>query len=229
MGPTREHAITCSASNAGSRSRYSALASASAFPLSLGDPFTTWRPTELSATSALCECPDGLTFASTVSSYSVGAHFTAPLSDLSSNFFACFLFACCFSFICTELTVVVEFSEVAENLEIQHCRSAPWEPRATRPHLSIRCNSLSFLYKNDGYERVNVYFPITDNEQLVRTRYISFTRIYVLTTGIKNAPGRDVDCNGGEAGIRTLVTGVAGKTVFETAAFNRSATSPQGG
>ena len=46
-------------------------ACASAFPLSLGDPFTTWRPTVLSATTALCECPDGLTFASTVSSYSI--------------------------------------------------------------------------------------------------------------------------------------------------------------
>ena len=34
--------------------------------------------------------------------------------------------------------------------------------------------------------------------------------------------------NGGEAGIRTLVTGFTGKTVFETAAFNRSATSPRG-
>ena len=34
--------------------------------------------------------------------------------------------------------------------------------------------------------------------------------------------------NGGGAGIRTLVTGFTGKTVFETAAFNRSATPPQG-
>jgi hypothetical protein len=76
-GPTRERAITRSASNAGSRSRYSALAVAAAFPLSLGDPFTTWRTAELSAASALCECPDGLTFASTVSSYSIGGYFSA--------------------------------------------------------------------------------------------------------------------------------------------------------
>ena len=46
---------------------------------------------------------------------------------------------------------------------------------------------------------------------------------------MKNVPGRDVVCSGGEAGIRTLVTGFTGKTVFETAAFNRSATSPQDG
>ncbi len=31
---------------------------------------------------------------------------------------------------------------------------------------------------------------------------------------------------GGGGGIRTLVTGIAGETVFETAAFNRSATPP---
>ena len=44
----------------------------------------------------------------------------------------------------------------------------------------------------------------------------------------KNAPCRGVNSRGGEAGIRTLVTGFTGKTVFETAAFNRSATSPRG-
>ena len=33
---------------------------------------------------------------------------------------------------------------------------------------------------------------------------------------------------GGGAGIRTLVTGVTGETVFETAAFDHSATPPQG-
>ncbi len=33
---------------------------------------------------------------------------------------------------------------------------------------------------------------------------------------------------GGGGGIRTLVTGVTGETVFETAAFNRSATPPKG-
>ena len=33
---------------------------------------------------------------------------------------------------------------------------------------------------------------------------------------------------GGGGGIRTLVTRVAGKTVFETAAFNHSATPPHG-
>ena len=43
---------------------------------------------------------------------------------------------------------------------------------------------------------------------------------------MKNAPSRGVNSRGGEAGIRTLVTGITGKTVFETAAFNRSATSP---
>ena len=43
----------------------------------------------------------------------------------------------------------------------------------------------------------------------------------------KNVPAGTLISNGGEAGIRTLVTGVTGKTVFETAAFNRSATSPQ--
>ena len=34
--------------------------------------------------------------------------------------------------------------------------------------------------------------------------------------------------NGGGGGIRTLVTGSTGETVFETAAFNHSATPPQG-
>lgn len=33
---------------------------------------------------------------------------------------------------------------------------------------------------------------------------------------------------GGGGGIRTLVTRVTGKTVFETAAFNHSATPPHG-
>ena len=37
-----------------------------AFPLSLGDPFTLWRSAGISAAPALCECPDGLTFASSV-------------------------------------------------------------------------------------------------------------------------------------------------------------------
>ena len=36
------------------------------------------------------------------------------------------------------------------------------------------------------------------------------------------------EITGGGGGIRTLVTGVAGKTVFETAAFNHSATPPHG-
>ena len=35
--------------------------------------------------------------------------------------------------------------------------------------------------------------------------------------------------NGGGGGIRTLVTGSTGETVFETAAFNHSATPPQWG
>ena len=35
--------------------------------------------------------------------------------------------------------------------------------------------------------------------------------------------------SGGGGGIRTLVTWVTGKTVFETAAFNHSATPPRGG
>ncbi len=34
--------------------------------------------------------------------------------------------------------------------------------------------------------------------------------------------------DGGGGGIRTLVTGVTGETVFETAAFNHSATPPHG-
>lgn len=34
--------------------------------------------------------------------------------------------------------------------------------------------------------------------------------------------------NGGGGGIRTLVTGSTGETVFETAAFNHSATPPRG-
>lgn len=34
--------------------------------------------------------------------------------------------------------------------------------------------------------------------------------------------------NGGGGGIRTLVTGSTGETVFETAAFNHSATPPHG-
>ena len=46
---------------------------------------------------------------------------------------------------------------------------------------------------------------------------------------MKNAPGRGVNKPGGGAGIRTLVTEVIGETVFETAAFNRSATPPHGG
>ncbi len=37
-----------------------------------------------------------------------------------------------------------------------------------------------------------------------------------------------VFCTGGGGGIRTLVTRVTGKTVFETAAFNHSATPPHG-
>ena len=39
--------------------------------------------------------------------------------------------------------------------------------------------------------------------------------------------GSGVRCYGGGAGIRTLVTGVTGETVFETAAFSRSATLPR--
>ncbi len=70
--PTHERAITHSASNAGSRSRYSASRNSEAFPLSLGDPFTYWRSAGISAAPALCKCPIGLTFASTVSSYSIG-------------------------------------------------------------------------------------------------------------------------------------------------------------
>ena len=37
-----------------------------------------------------------------------------------------------------------------------------------------------------------------------------------------------IPSTGGGGGIRTLVTRVAGKTVFETAAFNHSATPPRG-
>ena len=60
--PSHEHANTCSASNAGSRSRYSVgLHRAFAplrrsFPLSLGEPFTAQLPTGIPAAPALCEC-----------------------------------------------------------------------------------------------------------------------------------------------------------------------------
>ena len=36
------------------------------------------------------------------------------------------------------------------------------------------------------------------------------------------------ESSGGGGGIRTLVTRITGKTVFETAAFNHSATPPRG-
>ena len=39
-------------------------------------------------------------------------------------------------------------------------------------------------------------------------------------------PSREFAVPGGGGGIRTLVTRVTGKTVFETAAFNHSATPP---
>ena len=55
----------------------------------------------------------------------------------------------------------------------------------------------------------------------------SSVRIRGMAPTMKNAPGWGACFPGGEAGIRTLVTGVTGKTVFETAAFNRSATSPK--
>ena len=46
----------------------------------------------------------------------------------------------------------------------------------------------------------------------------------------KKAPilGSFLNQNGGGGGIRTLVTGSTGETVFETAAFNHSATPPRG-
>ena len=46
---------------------------------------------------------------------------------------------------------------------------------------------------------------------------------------IKKRPVKDVEIEtGGGGGIRTLVTRVTGETVFETAAFNHSATPPHG-
>ncbi len=46
--------------------------------------------------------------------------------------------------------------------------------------------------------------------------------------GKTKAPRGRWEVTGGGGGIRTLVTRVTGKTVFETAAFNHSATPPQG-
>lgn len=74
--PTHGWAITHPASNAGSRSRYSGLEHRP-FPLSLGDPFAYWRSAGFSASPALCKCPVGFTFASTVSSYLIGEYFSA--------------------------------------------------------------------------------------------------------------------------------------------------------
>ena len=50
----------------------------------------------------------------------------------------------------------------------------------------------------------------------------------ITQDAIKRPVGALFDANGGGGGIRTLVTRVTGKTVFETAAFNHSATPPRG-
>ena len=73
-------------------------------------------------------------------------------------------------------------------------------------------------------EIINTFWPIT----LTLTSDLP-VRIHAKAPEMRKRPDRDVVCTGGEAGIRTLVTGFTGKTVFETAAFNRSATSPHGG
>ena len=55
-------------------------------------------------------------------------------------------------------------------------------------------------------------------------------RILSKTPGKRKGPCncRNLKSRGGGGGIRTLVTGVSGETVFETAAFNHSATPPHG-
>ena len=54
---------------------------------------------------------------------------------------------------------------------------------------------------------------------------------YLLVRDLKEKSpqsGSFLNLNGGGGGIRTLVTRVTGETVFETAAFNHSATPPRG-
>ena len=58
-----------------------------AFPLSLGDPFTNWRSARIPASLVLCECPIGLIFASTVSSYSIETKCKGIDLPLSTSFF----------------------------------------------------------------------------------------------------------------------------------------------
>ena len=60
--PSHEHANTCSALDAGSRSRYSVASRRACalrpptFPLSLGEPFTIQLTAGIPAAPALCEC-----------------------------------------------------------------------------------------------------------------------------------------------------------------------------
>lgn len=65
---------------------------------------------------------------------------------------------------------------------------------------------------------------------LVRGGFESlFLRVIEMCSKRKKAPLLGlIPSNGGGGGIRTLVTGSTGETVFETAAFNHSATPPQG-
>ena len=49
-----------------------------------------------------------------------------------------------------------------------------------------------------------------------------------LSFRISSLAPTNVGIHGGGGGIRTLVTRITGKTVFETAAFNHSATPPRG-
>lgn len=58
-----------------------------------------------------------------------------------------------------------------------------------------------------------LYSLVYLDDMLIRVRRRKNVVIHALT--------------GGGGGIRTLVTGIAGETVFETAAFSRSATLPR--
>ncbi len=76
-----------------------------------------------------------------------------------------------------------------------------------------------------SYEHAAGMFASRKSTSSVRTPAFSAA----ASPTMKKRPSWGASCPGGEAGIRTLVTGFTGKTVFETAAFNRSATSPHGG
>ncbi len=53
------------------------------------------------------------------------------------------------------------------------------------------------------------------------------SEVHVTPVSLMGHGGHVLPASGGEGGIRTLETGVTRLTVFETAAFNRSATSPR--